>query len=315
MAVSEELREIAARVRNWGRWGDDDQIGCGNFLTPESTRRGAAAVRTGERISLAVDLRHDGIQTGQPAGRINPLLKFTSMNERDKHATGIWNGSDDVVVMSTCAGTHIDALSHVSYEDQLYGGRSTTAIGAHSGATWCGAETIPPIVTRGILLDIPATLGVDRLAAGHAITAEQLDAALERTGLTVESGDVICVRTGEIRWYLEGDKRRYTVGENWQMAGLGLSTSLWFHERDVAGVFADNYGYEVMPPESGNWDDLCAVHMVQLRDMGLFQGQNWDFEDLAAAAAGDGRADFLLLAAPEPIVGATSAPVAPVAVR
>ena len=70
-----------------------------------------------------------------------------------------------------------------------------------------------------------------------------------------------------------------------------------------------------MPPESGNWDDLLVVHMLQLRDMGLLQGQNWNFEALAERCADDGVAEFLLLAAPEPIVGATSAPVVPVAVR
>ena len=89
----------------------------------------------------------------------------------------------------------------------------------------------------------------------------------------------------------------------------------WFHRHDVAGAFVDSYTYEVMPPESGNWDDLLCVHMVQLRDMGLLQGQNWNFEQLAVACAEDQRYDFLLVATPEPIVGATSAPVSPVAVR
>ncbi len=70
-----------------------------------------------------------------------------------------------------------------------------------------------------------------------------------------------------------------------------------------------------MPPESGNWDDMCAVHMVQLRDMGLLQGQNWNFEALAADCAEDGVSEFLLVAAPEPIVGATSAPVVPIATK
>jgi len=84
---------------------------------------------------------------------------------------------------------------------------------------------------------------------------------------------------------------------------------------DIGAVFGDTYPYEVMPPESGNWDDLLAVHMLQLRDMGLIQGQNWNFEVLAEAVATDGRAGCLLVAAPEPIVGATSAPVNPVAIR
>ena len=315
MAFSDEHRRLAAKVSNWGRWGDDDQLGCGNFLTPAAATRGAAAVQSGDRISLAVDLKGDGIQTGQPAGRFNPMLTFTSLNERDPHAPGIWEGCDDLITMSTCAGTHIDALSHISYDGLLYGGRPQSTIGARRGATWCGAERLPRIATRGILVDIPRLLGLDRVEPGHAVTADQLDAALASAGLTVESGDVICVRTGDITWYHEGDRRRYAVGVDWKTVGLGTSCIEWFWEREVAGAFVDTYSYEVMPPETGNWDDLLVVHMLQLRDMGLIQGQNWDFEQLAAVCAVDGRYDFMLVASPEPIVGATSAPVAPVAIR
>ena len=315
MALSDEVRDLGTKLSNWGRWGDDDQLGCGNFLTPAAAKRGADCVRTGATFSLALDLKADGVQVGQPAGRYNPVLTFTALNERDKMAPGIWKGTDDLVTMSTCAGTHIDALSHISYDDLLYGGRPTSSISAATGATWCGAEQLPNIVTRGILLDIARLHGLDRVADGHAVTADDLDGALAATGLTVESGDVICIRTGDVAWYLDGDRRRYAVGKDWKTVGLGFSCVEWFAEREVAGAFVDSYTYEVMPPESGNWDDLLAVHMVQIRDMGLLQGQNWNFEALAADCAADGVAEFLLVAAPEPIVGATSAPVAPVATK
>lgn len=315
MAFSEEHRELAAKVSNWGRWGDDDQLGCANLLSDDSARRGAAAVRSGERCSLAVDLTENGVQVGQPAGRFNPTLTFTSLNERDQFAPGVWLGSDDLVTMSTCAGTHIDALSHVSYDGLLYGGRPIATIGARSGATWCGAEHLPAIATRGILLDIARLSGSERVDPGHAVTADQFDAALDAAKLTAEAGDVICVRTGDIGWYHDGERDRYAKGVDWQTVGLGTSCIEWAWSHDVAGVFVDTYTYEVMPPETGNWDDLLVVHMIQLRDMGLLQGQNWDFESLAAACADDGRYDFLLVANPEPIVGATSAPVAPVALR
>ena len=315
MALSDDVVKLAAKVSNWGRWGDDDQRGCANLLTPESAQRGVAAIVDGHTIGLAVDLRADGIQVGQPAGRFNPTITFTALNQRDKMAPGVWAGSDDLVTMSTCAGTHIDALSHISYDDLLYGGRPNSTITAATGATWCGAEQLPAIATRGVLVDVPRLLGVEHLDPGHAVTADELDRAIERAGLTIESGDVICVRTGEIGWYHAGERRRYAMGVDWKSVGLGLSCVEWFWRHDVAGAFVDSYTYEVMPPESGNWDDLLCVHMVQLRDMGLLQGQNWDFETLAAACSADGRYDFMLVASPEPLVGATSAPVAPVAVR
>ncbi len=316
MAFSEELRELAARVSNWGRWGDDDELGCGNLLTAEATRRGAAAIHDGRRISLAVDLRLDGIQVGQPAGRLNPILTFTSMNERDKMAPGIWAGTDDLVMMSTCAGTHVDALSHVSYDGRLYGDRPVSSISAATGATWCGAEKLPDIATRGVLLDIPRALGVERLDVGPF---GQRRRPRRRARRRQPGRSNRAMRSVSEPARSSGTRRASGTatpsGVDWQTTGLGVSAVEWFWSRDVAAVFCDNYTYEVMPPETGNWDDLLAVHLLQIRDMGMIQGQNWDFEELADAAAEDGRHDFLLVAAPEPIVGATSAPVAPVAIR
>lgn len=316
MAVSPELLALADKVRNWGRWGDDDQRGAANLIDEAAARRGAESVSTGRRISLAVELRSDGVQVGQPAGRYNPILTPTSLNQRDRMSPGVWEGTDDMVTMSTCAGTHIDALSHIGYDGQLWGGRDQYAsVTAATGATWCGAEQIPAIATRGVLVDVPRQRGVDELPAGAAVQAEDLAAAYARGGIRPEPGDVLVVRTGEMRHYLAGDRRRYAIGVDWKLTGIGLSCVEWHHAHDIAGCFTDSYAYEVMPPESGNWDDLLAVHMLQLRDMGMLQGQNWNLEELADAVAEDDRTAFLLVAAPEPIVGATSAPVHPVAIR
>jgi kynurenine formamidase len=316
MPLPGDLPELAARVSNWGRWGEDDELGCGNLLTAESARRGAAEVRTGRRVSLGVDLRADGVQVGQPARRYNPILTVTSLNERDQYAPGIWEGTDDIVMMSTCAGTHVDALCHVSYDDQLYNGVPTSAVTAQYGAAKLGAEKLPQIVTRGVLLDLPALRGVaglDEVDPGFAITGDDLDAAADAAGVTIQSGDVICVRTGEMRHYRAGDRQRYAVGQQFKLPGLSVDSIEWFHRHDVAGAFVDSYAYEAFPPSQPDWSDCLAVHMIQLRDMGLLQGQNWDFEDLSVAAADEGRATFLLVATPEPLVGASSAPVAPVA--
>lgn len=317
MPLPDEIAALAAEVSNWGRWGDDDELGCGNLLSAESTRRGTAAVRDGRRISLAADLKADGIQVGQPARRYNPILTVTSLNERDKYAPGIWEGTDDLVTMSTCAGTHVDALSHVSYDGFLYNGVPTSAVTAQYGASKLGAEKLPPIVTRGLLLDVARAKGVDSLdeiSPGYAITAEDLDAAAELAKVTPEAGDVILVRTGQMRHYHDGDRHRYTVGTDFSQPGLSVHTIEWIRDRDLAGAFVDTYAYEAFPPTMADWSDCLAVHLLQLRDMGLLQGQNWDLEELAEACAERGSGDVLLVAAPEPLVGATSAPVAPVAV-
>lgn len=317
MPLPDEIATLAAEVSNWGRWGDDDELGCGNLLSAESTRRGTDAVRDGRRISLAADLKADGIQVGQPARRYNPILTVTSLNERDKYAPGIWEGTDDLVTMSTCAGTHVDALSHVSYDGFLYNGVPTSAVTAQYGASKLGAEKLPPIVTRGLLLDVARAKGVDSLdeiSPGYAITAEDLDAAADLARVTPASGDVILVRTGQMRHYHAGDRQRYTVGTDFSQPGLSVHTIGWIHRHDLAGAFVDTYAYEAFPPTQADWSDCLAVHLLQIRDMGLLQGQNWDLEELADACAERGSGEVLLVAAPEPLVGATSAPVAPVAV-
>lgn len=316
MPLPGDLPELAARVSNWGRWGEDDELGCANLLTDESARRGAAAVRSGVRVGLGVDLRADGIQVGQPARRYNPVLTVTSLNERDQYAPGIWEGTDDLVTMSTCAGTHIDALCHISYDGLLYNGVPTSAVTAQHGASRLGAEKLPAIVTRGVLLDLPrlkGTAGLDEVDPGYAITGDDLDAAVDAAGVTIESGDVVCVRTGEMRHYRAGERQRYAMGREFCLPGLSVHSIEWLHRHDVAGAFVDSYAYEAFPPSMPDWSDCLAVHMIQLRDMGLLQGQNWDFEDLAVACADHQQWTFLLAAAPEPLVGASSAPVAPVA--
>lgn len=317
MPLPGELADLAERVSNWGRWGDDDELGCGNLLDPAATRRGVEAVRDGRRVPLAVDLRADGIQVGQPARRFNPILTVTSLNERDRYAPGIWEGTDDMVTMSTCAGTHVDALCHISYDDALYNGTPVSVVSASGGAARLGAEKLPDIVTRGILIDLPRLKGVDGLDEidpGYAITAEDLDGAVDAAGVEVEPGDVLLVRTGEMRHYRAGRRQRYAVGDQARLPGLSVHSIEWIRDHDVAGAFTDTYAYEAFPPSMADWSDCLVVHMIQLRDMGLLQGQNWDLEDLSVACAEAGRSTVLLTASPEPLVGASSAPVAPVAV-
>ena len=316
MGLPDELVQLASRVSNWGRWGDDDELGCGNLLTDVSARRGVDSVVSGQHVSLAGDLRAEGFQIGQPARRINPFLTVTSLNERDTFAPGFWAGTDDIVTMSTCAGTHIDALSHISYDGLLYNDTPATVVTASAGATKLGAEKLPDIVTRGVLIDLPRLRGVeglDQIRPGYAVTAEDLDEAVDAAGVTIESGDVILLRTGEMRHYNAGDRDRYALGDEFRLPGFSVHSIEWLHRHDIAGAFGDSYAYEAFPPTQRDWSDCLAVHMIQLRDMGMIQGQNWDLEALSVACAAAGRWTFLLSASPARIVGASSAPVAPVA--
>ncbi|MEU7257909.1 cyclase family protein [Streptomyces rimosus] len=312
MPLPAEFHDLAKRVNNWGRWGADDEIGTLNLLTPEVVREAAATVRTGRRVPLALPLRQDGVQTGLIPGRINPLHTMTAINQ-EPFGPGTVATSDDAVTMGLQAGTHWDGLAHVSHSGRLYNGRPAASVTAHGGATALGIEKAPPIVSRGVLLDVarvrPGAAGQPgRLPAQHAVTPEDLDAAEELAGATVRSGDIVLVRTGQMGHYLAGDRDAYAFPS----PGLSIRTPEWFHARDVAAVANDTLTFEIFPPEiDGLWMPVHALHLVE---MGMIQGQNWNLEELAAVCAEEGRYVFFLAATAEPFVGGSGSPVAPVAV-
>ncbi|MFD7504078.1 cyclase family protein [Streptomyces sp. NPDC059850] len=307
MPLPPEFHDIAQRVNNWGRWGADDEIGTLNLITDAVVRDAAATVRTGRRVPLAVPLRQDGIQTGLIPGRVNPLHTMVAVNAEmfgpDTVAT-----SDDAVTMGLQAGTHWDGLAHVSHSGRIYNGRPAASVTAHGRAAFSGIDTARHIVSRGVLLDVARARGADRLPEAHAVTPEDLAAAEELARVTVRPGDIALVRTGHMRRYLAGEREAYAFPS----PGLSIRTPEWFHARDVAAVANDTLAFEIYPPEIENlW---LPVHALDLVEMGMPQGQNWNLEELSAACAEEGRYTFLLSATPEPFTGGTGAPVAPVAI-
>ncbi|UGY92028.1 cyclase family protein [Streptomyces gobiensis] len=307
MPLPAEFHDIAKRVNNWGRWGGADEIGTLNLITDEVVRSAAAAIRTGRRISLALPLRQDGVQTGLIPGRVNPLHTMVAINQ-ELFGPGAVATSDDVVTMGLQTATHWDALPHVSHSGKIYNGRTADTITAHGGAAFSGIEKTGPVVSRGVLLDVARAHGMERLPNDHAVSPEDLDAAEELAGIRVKAGDIVLIRTGQIQRYLTGDKDAYAFPS----PGLSIRTPEWFHARDIAAVANDTITFEIFPPEiEGLW---LPVHALDLVEMGLLQGQNWNLEELSAACAAESRYDFFLCATPEPVVGGTGTPVAPVAI-
>ncbi|MCT9083669.1 cyclase family protein [Streptomyces fulvoviolaceus] len=307
MSLPAEFHDIAKRVNNWGRWGADDEIGTLNLITDEVVREAAKEIRTGRRVPLALPLRQDGVQTGLMPGRVNPLHTMVQINQ-EIFGPGTVACSDDAVTMGLQAATHWDALTHVSHSGKLYNGRPADSITPHAGAEFSGIDKARHIVSRGVLLDVARARAVDRLDGGHAVTPEDLEAAEELAGTRVRAGDIVLVRTGQIQVYLAGNKEAY----GYPSPGLSIRTPEWFHARDVAAVANDTLTFEIFPPEI---EDLwLPVHALDLVEMGMLQGQNWNLEKLSTACGETGRYAFLLSAMPEPFVGGTGTPVAPVAV-
>ncbi|MGP3949325.1 cyclase family protein [Streptomyces sp. 7N604] len=307
MALPPEFQDIAKRVNNWGRWGEADEIGTLNLITGDVVRAAAATVRSGRRVPLALPLQQDGVQTGMIPGRTNPLHTMIAVNQQI-FGPGTVATSDDTVTMALQAATHWDALTHVSHSGRIYNGRPADSITAHGRSAFSGIEKARHIASRGILLDVARTLGKDRLDGDHAVTPEDLEAAEELAGTRVRAGDIVLVRTGQIQQYLSGDKHGYAFPS----PGLSVRCPEWFHTRDVAAVANDTLTFELFPPEIENlW---LAVHALDLVEMGMLQGQNWNLEELSEVCAEERQYAFLLSAMPEPFVGGTGAPVAPVAI-
>lgn len=306
--LPKELKDLAARVSNRGRWGADDQRGTLNLLTPEAVRRGAAAVRQGRSFSLALPFDSDGPQTGAIPGRDNPVLEMTAVNVAYTGDPAGFTTSDDRVTMGVQAVTHWDALSHVGYEGELYNGTPDSVI-SEAGASRLGIDAYGPVVGRCLMLDIARLHGVDHFDDNHPISGDELDRAAAAAGLTVEPGDLVLVRTGQMHFLRVGEKDRYRLTS----PGLSTRSIEWFRDHDVAGVATDTFVLECFPGEDPA--ALLPVHMIHLRDMGLAQGQIWDLDELAADCAADGQHDFLLSATPIPLTRSTGGLVAPTAVK
>ncbi|HEX4775988.1 MAG TPA: cyclase family protein [Acidimicrobiia bacterium] len=308
MALPDDVKELAAKVRNWGRWGSDDEIGTINLITDDVVRDAAALVATGKRFALGLPLDQGGPQIGAIPGRTNPLRTMLMINTPLTGDPSNFCTSDDTVTMGIQACTHWDGLGHVSYDGQLYNGVPASVINEF-GANRLGIHNVTTLVSRGVLLDVARAKGVDRLDGGYAITGADLDAAADMGKVDVRPGDVVLVRTGQMQHFLAGDKMAYGT----PAPGPSLQSVQWFRDHDVAAVATDNITFEVFPCERE--DALLPVHLLHLVDMGMTQGQNWNLEHLAADCADDGRYAFFLDASPLPFTNAVGAPVQPVAVK
>jgi len=310
MPLTDELRALAQRVSNWGRWGPGDQRGTLNLITPDAVRRGAAAVRTGDAFSLAIPFDRTGPQwegNGMPH-RVNPELRTDAVNVAFTGDPADFTTTDDSFRMGSQAATHLDALAHVGYEGKLWNDTPDSVV-TDAGAAQLGIEHDGPIATRGVLVDIARLKGVDHFEENYAISGDDLEAAVTKGGVNVEPGDALLVRTGHMHHLRNGDRVKYSM----PAPGLSTKSIEWIRDHDVALVATDTITFEVYPCEDPAV--FMPVHMIQLRDMGLAQGQNFRLDDLAAACATDGRIDFLLVATPLPLTGAAGAPVAPTAIR
>ena len=293
----------------WGCacWGADDQIGAANLITTEKRLAALRLAATGKLYDLAHTTGADApyMRPNQP-----PFLLMMWSTWRDairrRRAIGMGNdaGSNvERVEMTMHVGTHIDALGHVSKGDMLYNGNPAADTLGDWGLNRLGIEHAPPMITRGVLLDVAGIDGGEYLLPGRAVTPGDLEAAAARAGVVIEPGDIVLVRTGWGR-HFGIDNARYLEGE----PGIDVPAARWLTERGVTAIGSDNMAVEVLP----NPDHSLAlpVHQHALAEAGVYLIENLALDDIAR----DGVTTFCLMVIAPKIRGATGAPVRPVAV-
>ena len=324
--TEDDVLDYFDALSNWGRWGDDDELGTLNLITPAKRIAAAELVRVGESVSCAWDIggtsamSDRGVQRFMLATGELPMSEFRAQVAQsgvdpdrlvpDRRDDDRSSGAGDYlgVAYHGYTVTHIDALSHVFWDGRMYGGRSSALVTSSFGATKQGIETLRGgIVTRGVLLDVARLRGRDWLEPGESVSPADLEACEAQHGVRVDEGDVLLLRTGYARKVRErGRDDVARVGR----AGWHASCLPWFSERGVAAIGCDT-AQDAMP--SGYERVRSPIHSVGIVAMGLWLIDNCDLEALSQTCDRFGRWEFLFTLAPLRWVGATGSPANPLA--
>jgi kynurenine formamidase len=257
-------------------------------------------VRSGQIVDLSMPISDKAPRLSVLSPYVMCLWQHPYQSWRSRAAEGVTNGTgfaDERVEMDLHTGTHIDALGHGWQHGRGFGGITLEeAVGAQ-GLRSLGVEHVPPMIARGVLLDVAAVRGRS-LEAGEVVTVDDLKRAAAATGAGVRSGDIVLIRTGYGRLYIE-DPDRY--GAAWP--GIGKEAAPWLTSKGVLAVGADNMALEVHPEERS--DESMPVHMHMLVETGTYIIEQANLDPLAALAP----SEFLCLCLPLLFVGATASPI------
>ena len=290
--TSETIQIWASELSNHGRWGEDDQRGTMNLITPAVRIAAARLVTEGVSISMAHPL-----STEAAADNTSP---FEHSMQAMPEAAGGWATDVWSIMFHGFGHSHIDALCHLANDGKYYNGFDVAGTNA-AGCTNLGIDNIGDgIFTRGVLMDIPRLKGREWLEPGEAVTVADLEAWGEEAGIEVGAGDAVLLNTG--RWLRRAAKGPHEGG----YPGFHASTVPWLKARDVAIVGTDG-GLDVYP--SGVEGVGAPVHLLVLTALGMPVLDVMDLTAVSAAAAERKRWTFLLTAAPLRASTGTGSPI------
>ena len=279
------------------RWGADDERGAANHMGPETVLKAARLIREGRVIELGQVLRGS-----MPLGArhfdlyMKPTGPIVGSNRR---------GSNEELVVTEMGqvGTQFDGFTHQTISGSVYNCVDLNKIMTRDGFTRLGVENVGTLMTRGVLIDVAALKGVEMLPDTYEITVDDLQQALDRQGVALESGDAVLIHTGwGVLW--DTDAERFMATN----PGIGVAAAQWLAERDPMLLGADNQPVEVSP----NPDPQVSlpVHQIMLVVHGIHLVERMKLDELAAV----GVYEFAFVVQPLKIQGGTGSTVAPVAI-
>lgn len=296
-------------MNSWypSRYGADDVLGAMNLITPESILAALALVKQGKVYDLAFVLDQDMPVPGFH-GAFFANTQYTLENGVEWHDRVIgkmkngYSAQNLRLAMSDHSGTHIDQLNHVGIQQEngeflVYNGIRNRDIVSSFGTTKLGAEYMPPLIGRGVLIDVATHKGVDMLPAGYAISPAELEAALAAQGTVVRGGDTVLVHTGWGRNWNNPDKM--LSGE----PGLGKACAEWAVKKNIVCWGVDQFATDPIPFEFEG--EALPMHLEMLTKNGIRLMENIYMEQIVR----DKVYEFCIFAAPLKIRGGTGSPV------
>jgi kynurenine formamidase len=295
--TTDDAEALFNRCSNWGRWGQDDELGTLNYITDAKRIEASRLVRNGRVVSAGHDLSSQAAERNP-----GPLVHLMLYTGHDATGSADFFG----VAPHGFAVTHMDALGHMYWQGSIYNGRRAASVATNGGLTFGSIlAQRNGIVTRGLLLDVARARGHDWLEPDAIVTVTDLEGAERAAGVAVGSGDAVFVRVG----VEDREKELGRIGSD-ERAGLGIEAVLWLHERQVA-VYSGDCIERLPSPDPSI---AMPLHAVGLAAMGLALLDNPRLAELTATCQELGRNDFMLIVAPLRIPGATGSPVNPLCI-
>jgi kynurenine formamidase len=294
--------QIAKNVAAKSPWGPADEIGTLNMMTDASRADVLGRVVGGKVYDLGVEL-FVGVPTCcAPFG--DPTFQIWMTHNPARSGKELLSYSGDAISLYTHTGTHIDTLNHFGLNGKIWNQVSADEAVGVRGWTKSGADKYPPIVARGVLIDVAKSRNVAHLPVSYPITPADLQEALRKQGTTLRPGDVVLTRTGLMTLWPDVNKYRLL-----DQAGLSLEAAQWLVESQQAMLLgADNFGVENFP--SKDPENFVPVHTYLQAERGVSLLEALWLEDLSK----DGVYEFLFITMPLKIRGATASPIRPIAI-